>query len=148
MAKGIRTQRTQALLLAQPWALSLVSAVFVAGMLWLAADAGWDLGAVVGGGRRHAPLWLVLLLGLPLFGAGVVLGAVRQVRLLRRPAEPPIPSPEAERLRREAAGWLSRRDGERAAPDGTGGAGGGAGSTPDGIRGAPGGTDDPRDEDR
>ncbi|PPH29471.1 MULTISPECIES: hypothetical protein [unclassified Rathayibacter] len=148
MAKGFRTERAQALLLAQPWALSLVSAVFVAGMLWLAADAGWDLGAVVGGGRRHAPLWLVLLLGLPLFGAGVVLGAVRQVRLLRRPAAPPVPSPEAERLRREGPGWLSRREDEQAAQGGTGSAQGGTGGTPDVIGSAPDGTDDPRDEAR
>ncbi|QHC71539.1 hypothetical protein [Rathayibacter sp. VKM Ac-2801] len=149
MAKGIRTERAQALLLAHPWSLSLVSAVFVAGMLWLAADAGWDLGAIVGGGRRHAPLWLVLLLGLPLFGTGVVLGAVRQVRLLRRPSTaPPTPSPEAERLRREGPGWLSRLEDERAALDGAGSAEGGAGGAPDSSGGAPDATGDRRNEDR
>ncbi len=51
-------------------------------MLWIAASVDWDLGATIGGGSRHAPLWLLLLLGGPLFGAGVVVGIVRQVRVL------------------------------------------------------------------
>ena len=117
MARGSRSQRTQAHLLEHPWALSLVSAVFVIAIVVLAADAGWDLQAEIGGSHRHAPLWFVLLLGLPLFGAGVVLGAVRQIRLLIPRSGAPAgagadgaPSDDRRRLRRDGPGWLSRRD--------------------------------------
>jgi len=75
-------QESQAWLLRNPWAVSLGSAGFVLAMLWIAASVDWDLGATIGGGSRHAPLWLLLLLGGPLFGAGVVVGIVRQVRVL------------------------------------------------------------------
>ena len=116
MARGTRSHRTQAYLQEHPWALSLVSAVFVLAIVVLAADAGWDLRADIGGSRRHAPLWFVLLLGLPLFGAGVVMGVVQQVRLLiHRSAAPAAPgadgtpSDDLRRLRSEGPGWLSRR---------------------------------------
>lgn len=103
-----RSGRAQASLQEHPWALALVSGLFVAGIVLLASDAGWDLTADVGGSRRHAPLWLVLLLGVPLFGAGVVLGVVQQIRLLIRPPAPPPPSaPDPD-----GPGWLSRGSGE------------------------------------
>ena len=73
---------TQAWLVRNPWAVSLGSAGFVLAMLWIAASVDWDLGASVGGGSRHAPLWLLLLLVAPLFGAGIIVGIVRQVRVL------------------------------------------------------------------
>ncbi|OOB89755.1 hypothetical protein [Rathayibacter sp. VKM Ac-2630] len=89
-----RSGRAPQYLQEHPWALALVSGLFVAAIAVLASDAGWDLTADIGGSGRHAPLWLVLLLGLPLFGAGVVLGVVEQVRLLIRPplrhGPPPI----------------------------------------------------------
>jgi hypothetical protein len=104
--------RTQALLREHPWALALVSGVFVLAIVVLAADVGWDPGAEIGGGRRHLPLWVVLLLGLPLFGAGVVLGLVRQVRGPRRGSEvTDAPSDDLRRLRADGPGWLSRQRG-------------------------------------
>ena len=102
-----RSGRSQAYLQEHPWALALVSGLFVAGIVLLASDAGWDLTADIGGSGRHAPLWLVLLLGLPLFGAGVVLGVVEQVRLLIRPPAPPRPAADPN-----GPGWLSRGSGE------------------------------------
>jgi protein-tyrosine-phosphatase len=75
-------QESQAWLIRNPWAVSLGSAGFVLAMLWIAASVDWDLGATIGGGSRHAPLWLLLLLGGPLFGAGVVVGIVRQIRMM------------------------------------------------------------------
>lgn len=102
-----RSGRAQAYLQEHPWALALVSGLFVAGIVVLASDAGWDLTADIGGGRRHAPLWLVLLLGLPLFGAGVVLGIVKQIRVLIRRPVPTRPAADPN-----GPGWLSRGSGE------------------------------------
>jgi hypothetical protein len=113
MAKRRVSERAQALLLARPWTLAVLSGVFVAMIVVLAADAGWAPAAVVGGGRRHAPLWLVAGIGLPFFGTGVVVGVVKQVQLVQRRRRAPVsPSPEVERLRREGPGWLSRREDE------------------------------------
>ena len=74
MAKRRMPARAQAMLLRHPWTLAVLSGVFVAMIVVLAADVGWDPAAVVGGGRRHAPLWLVAGIGLPFFGTGVVVG--------------------------------------------------------------------------
>ena len=111
------TERAQAALLRRPWTLAVLSGVFVAMILVLAADAGWDPAAIVGGGRRHAPLWLVAGIGLPFFGTGIVVGVVKQIRLGRERRRTPPPSPDVERLRRDGPGWLSRREAE--ARDGT-----------------------------
>ncbi|QHF22820.1 hypothetical protein GTU73_01570 [Rathayibacter sp. VKM Ac-2804] len=113
MARRRVSERAQALLLARPWTLAVLSGVFVAMIVVLGSDVGWDPTAVVGGGRRHAPLWLVAGIGLPFFGAGVVVGVVKQIGLVRRRrAAHRAPSPDAERLRRDGPGWLSRREDE------------------------------------
>ncbi|ROP49801.1 MULTISPECIES: hypothetical protein [unclassified Rathayibacter] len=112
MARRRVSERAQALLLRHPWTLAVLSGVFVAMIVVLAADVGWDPAAVVGGGRRHAPLWLVAGIGLPFFGIGVVVGVVKQVQLVRRRRAPVSPSPEVEQLRRDGPGWLSRREDE------------------------------------
>ncbi|MCJ1688135.1 hypothetical protein [Rathayibacter sp. VKM Ac-2927] len=113
MAKRRMPARAQAMLLRHPWTLAVLSGVFVAMIVVLAADVGWAPAAIVGGGRRHAPLWLVAGIGLPFFGTGVVVGVVKQVQFMRRRRRAPVsPSPEVERLRREGPGWLSRREDE------------------------------------
>jgi protein-tyrosine-phosphatase len=73
---------SQAWLIRHPWAVSVGSAGFLVLMVWAGNSVDWDLGATIGAGFRRAPLWLLLLLGAPLFGAGVVVGIVRQVRVL------------------------------------------------------------------
>lgn len=82
MSRG-KPAHEQAFMLRHPWSVSLGSAAFVLAMLWCGASVGWDLTASIGSGHRHVPLWVLLLLGMPLFGAGVVVGIVRQVRLWR-----------------------------------------------------------------
>lgn len=79
----------QAFLLAQPWALVIVSAGIITLIVWAGSSVGWDPWAPVGYGVRHLPLWLLLLLGVPLFASGVVIGIVQQYGSLRR-ARPPI----------------------------------------------------------
>lgn len=58
------------------------SAGFLVLTVWAGNSVDWDLGASIGAGFRRAPLWLLLLLGAPMFGAGVVVGIVRQVRVM------------------------------------------------------------------
>ncbi|NQX17256.1 hypothetical protein [Rathayibacter sp. VKM Ac-2857] len=113
MARRRVSERAQAFLLSRPWTLAVLSAAFVAMIVVLGSDVDWDPTAVVGGGRRHAPLWLVAGVGLPFFGTGVVVGVVKQIGLARRRrAAPRTPSPDAEQLRRDGPGWLSRREDE------------------------------------
>ena len=103
------TRGLQEFMQTNPWALSVSSAVFLAMMVWCGGTVDWDLGASVGYGIRRAPLWLLLVLGAPLFGAGVIVGIVRQWRLAHAPpAVVREPSPQAEQLRRDGPGWLSR----------------------------------------
>ncbi|WP_423919765.1 hypothetical protein ACPEEZ_12930 [Frigoribacterium sp. 2-23] len=93
-----------------PWVTSALSAVFLALIVWAGASHGWDLAAVVGAGFRRAPLWLLLVLGVPLFGAGVIVGIRQQMRLhVAKDLASAPPSPEVERLRRDGPGWLTRR---------------------------------------
>ncbi|QHC65497.1 hypothetical protein GSU68_02130 [Rathayibacter sp. VKM Ac-2759] len=108
MSRWTVSDRAQALLLARPWMLAALSGVFVAMIVALAADAGWDPTAVIGGGRRHAPLWLVAGIGLPFFGTGVVVGVVKQIGLVRRRRRP-VPDASPDRTHQDGPGWLSRR---------------------------------------
>lgn len=112
--------RVQAFLRDRPWALAVGSGLFVALLVLAGASVDWDPWAPVGRGLRHLPLWLLLVLGVPLFGAGVVVGVVRQVSLLRRRSSAvpePGPSPDVVRLRRDGPGWLSRREDEAGTGD-------------------------------
>jgi protein-tyrosine-phosphatase len=72
---------SQAWLIRHPWAVSVSSAGFLLLTVWAGTSVHWDLGAQIGGGSRHAPLWVLLLLSGPLFGAGLVVGIVRQVHV-------------------------------------------------------------------
>lgn len=70
-------------MLSHPYLMALIGLVFVATIVSTGFGVGWDLSADVGGGRRHAPLWVMVVVGLPLSAAVMVAGVVRQVHVIR-----------------------------------------------------------------
>lgn len=70
-------------MLSHPYLMALIGLVFVATIVSMGFGVGWDLSADVGGGRRHAPLWVMVSVGLPFSAAVMVAGVVRQVHLIR-----------------------------------------------------------------
>jgi uncharacterized membrane protein len=70
-------------MLSHPYLMALIGLVFVATIVSMGFGVGWDLSADVGGGRRHAPLWVMVFVGLPFSAAVMVAGVVRQVHLNR-----------------------------------------------------------------
>jgi hypothetical protein len=70
-------------MLSHPYLMALIGLVFVAVIVSMGHGVGWDLSADVGSGRRHAPLWVMVFLGLPLSAAVAVAGVIRQIHLNR-----------------------------------------------------------------
>jgi hypothetical protein len=101
--------RLESFFRAHPWVAAVVSAGFLVLIAWGGASVGWDPWVPVGRGLKRLPLWLMVVLGVPFFAWGVIVGVVLQRRLLSQKAQaPPEPSPELEQLRRDGPGWLSR----------------------------------------
>ncbi len=69
---------------AHPTILVVGSALFLVLTIWMCAAHGWRLGETVGHGFRSAPLWVVALVGLPLWSLGVVVGVRRVVAGTKR----------------------------------------------------------------
>lgn len=94
---------------AHPWVAAVVSAGFLVLIVWGGVSVGWDPWAPLGRGLKRWPLWLLVLVGVPFFTSGVIVGVVLQWRLLRQKFEVPSePSLELKQLRRDGPGWLSR----------------------------------------
>lgn len=70
-------------MLSHPYLMALIGLVFVAVIVSMGYDVGWDLSADVGSGWRHAPLWVMVFLGLPLSAAVAVAGVILQIHLNR-----------------------------------------------------------------
>lgn len=67
-----------------PLLLAALSALLLWGTLHLCIEHEWRLGDSIGSGWRRGPLWLVALVGLPLWSLGVAVGVWRAVSPRRR----------------------------------------------------------------